>query len=180
MGTESPRDARPNAASPVLTLWIVLFICTTVFGCGYSFANSRLSDEYRTIAVPAFKNKSFEPDIQIRVSNLLVRELEADGRFRVVNDPAAADLVLSGTITDFDAGAISYVADDNIGQFKITLQASAALEDVRSGEIIWEKERITGTDFYQTRGGRTREEALEKASENLVETLIYECLDNYW
>lgn len=180
MGTESPRDARPNAAKPVLKLWIVLCICTTVFGCGYSFANSRLTDDYRTIAIPAFKNKSFEPDIQIRVTNALIHELEADGRFRVINDSAAADLVLSGAITDFDARAISYSTDDNIGQFKITLSASAMLEDVRSGEVIWHKERLRGTDFYQTRGGRTREEALDEATENLVETLIYECLDNYW
>jgi len=180
MGTESPRNTRKNAAKPILKLWTVLFICMTVFGCGYSFANTRLSSDYRTIAVPAFKNESFEPDIQIRVTNLLIRELNADGRLRVVDDPAAADLRLRGSVTDFEARALSFSTSDNIGQFGITLLARAVLEDTRTGKIIWQKENLKGTDFYQTQGGRTREEALEEASEELVETIIYECLDNYW
>ena len=180
MGKKGPRDAQRNAVRPILKRWVILCICMTLFGCGYSVANSRLSDDYRTIAVPAFKNESFEPDIQTRVSNLLIRELQADGRLRVVDNPALADLVLRGAITDFDAHAISFSTDDNIGQFKITLIASASLEDARDGRMIWQQDTIRGADFYQTTGGRTREEALEEATENLVETIIYSCFDSYW
>jgi hypothetical protein len=98
----------------------------------------------------------------------------------VVDDPASADLVLRGAITDFQARALSFSTRDNIGQFKITLFADATLEDTDTGTVIWQKKRLRGSDFYQTMGGRTREEALEEASEELVERLIYECLDNYW
>ena len=161
-------------------LYTALCMCAVSFGCGYSVMNTRLSDEYHTIAVPAFKNESFEQEIQIAVTNLLIRELKADGRYRVVDDPAAADLVFRGAITDFDAHAISFDTDDNIGQFKILLTARATLEDTRTGRIICRQDNLTGRDFYQTLGGRTREEALNEASENLVETLIFECLDNTW
>lgn len=180
MGREGPRETQANAVRPTVRLLAVLCICMVTGGCGYSFANSRLSDEYRTVAVPAFKNESFEPEIHIRVTNLLIRELQADGRFRVVDDPASADIVLRGAITGFDANAISFSTKDNIGQFKIALIASVSLEDSRTGETIWHRDKLRGTDFYQTLGGRSREEALEEASENLVETLIYECFDNYW
>jgi hypothetical protein len=149
-------------------------------GCGYTSLNSRLSEDYHTIAVPAFKNQSFEPEIQIRVTNALIRELEADGRFRLVDEPGAADLVLRGMITRFEANAISYNVDDNIGQFKIALIASASLEDTRTGKIIWQRDNLRGSDFYQLSGGRTRDEGLDEATENLVETIIYECFDNYW
>jgi hypothetical protein len=180
MGGKSPRKTRRYALRPTAKLWIAVCICAAVSGCGYSFATSRLSEDYRTIAIPAFKNKSFEPDIQIRVTNLLIRELQADGRFRVVDDPESADLILRGAITDFDARAISLSTRDNIGQFKITLLASASLEDTRTGRIIWKQKSLRGADFYETVGGRTREEALDEASENLVETLIYKCFDSYW
>lgn len=180
MGTESPRNTRENAVAPILRLWTVLAVCLTVYGCGYSFANSRLSNDYRSIAVPAFKNESFEPNIHIRVTNALIRELNADGRLRVVDEPSAADLALRGTITDFEARAISFTTSDNIGQFRITILANAMLEETSTGRVVWQKQSIRGTDFYQTQGGRTREEALEEASEALVERLIYECLDSYW
>jgi hypothetical protein len=58
--------------------------------------------------------------------------------------------------------------------------ARATLEDTRTGQVIWRDDDLRGTDFYQTLGGRTREEALDEATENLVETLIYECFDSYW
>ncbi|MBI4831662.1 MAG: LptE family protein [Candidatus Lindowbacteria bacterium] len=164
----------------ILVPCIALCICAAVAACGYTTLNSRLSDDYRTIAIPAFKNESFEQEIQIRVTNALIRELEADGRFRVVDDPGAADLVLRGTITRFQANAISYNTDDNIGQFRIALVASATLQDTRAGKIIWQRDNLRGSDFYQTLGGRTREEALDEATENLVETLIYECFDSSW
>ena len=180
MGEESRRSTRRDALRSGAKLLIALLACAAVCGCGYTYANSRLSDDYRSVAVPAFKNKSFEPDIQIRVTNLLIRELQADGRFRVIDDPAAADLALRGSITDFQASAISFSTSDNIGQFKITLLASASLEDTRTGRVIWQEDGLRGTDFYETLGGRTREEALEEASENLVETLIYKCFDSYW
>ena len=180
MGGKSQRKTRRDALKSEAGLWIALFVCMVVSGCGYSYANSRLSNDYGSVAVPAFKNESFEPDIQIRVTNLLIRELQADGRFRVVDDPASADLVLRGAITGFEAQAISFSTSDNIGQFRITLLASATLEDTRSGRVIWQKDGLRGSDFYNTLGGRTREEALEEASENLVETLIYKCFDGYW
>ena len=180
MGEEGRRKTRRHAMRPTAGLWIALFLCAAVSGCGYSYAYSRLSEDYSTIAVPAFKNKSFEPDIQILVTNLLIRELQVDGRFRIVDDPAAADLVLTGAITDFEARAITFNTRDNIGQFKITILANASLEDTRTGKTIWQNNRLRGADFYQTLGGRTREEALGEASENLVETIIFKCFDSYW
>ncbi|MBI5117847.1 LptE family protein [Candidatus Poribacteria bacterium] len=180
MRYQMPRNTQQNAVKWSLALCALLCVCAVTSGCGYTTATSRLSDDYHTIAVPAFKNKSFEQEIQIRVTNALIRELEADGRFRVVDDPGAADMVLRGAITGFQAGAISYNTDDNIGQFRIALIASAELEDTKTGKMIWRQENLRGTDFYQTLGGRTRDEALDEATENLVETLIYECFDNDW
>ena len=180
MGQDGQRKTRRNALTPLAGLWIILCLSMVISGCGYTYATSRLSEDYSTIAVPAFKNESFEPDIQIRITNLLVRELMVDGRFSIVDDPASADLVLSGAVTGFEARAISYATDDEIGQFKVVILARASLRDTRAGKIIWQKDSLRGADFYQTRGGRTREEALEEAGENLVETLIFECFDGYW
>ena len=180
MGRESQRKTGRNALRPIIGLWIVLCVCAAVSGCGYTYANSRLSDDYATIAVPAFKNKSFEPDIQIRVTNLLIRELQVDGRLRIVDNPDTADLILTGDVTGFEAQAVSLNTSDNIGQFKITILASASLKEARTGKILWENSDLRGTDFYETQGGRSREEGLEEASENLVETIIFKCFDGYW
>jgi len=106
--------------------------------------------------------------------------LENDGRLRIVDDPATADLVLSGVLTVFDPHAISFVADDEIGQFRISIAATAALEAVREGETLWQEEAVWGSDFYLTSGGRMREDAIDEALEELAENIIHGALDNYW
>ena len=181
MGAKSPRHAQQNSAKLTAILCVVLCVCMTILGCGYTIANTPLSKDYRTIAAPAFKNDTFEEDLQVLFNNALIRQLEADGRLRVVNDPASADLVLKGTLTHFEPHAISYVTkEDEIAQFQITIVASATLEDTRTGKVLWKDTNIRGSDFYQTRGGHTREQALEEATQRLVERLIYQCLDTYW
>jgi hypothetical protein len=179
MGTKGPRHAQQDTVKAIL-ISCVAYVCVTICGCGYTIAGTALSKEYHTIAVPAFKNDTYEQDLQILFNNILVRELEADGRLRVVNDPASADLVLKGSLTHFEPHAISYVTKDNVAQFEITIVASATLEDTRTGKILWQHDDVRGMDSYQTRGGRTREQAIEVATKKLVERLIYESLDTYW
>jgi hypothetical protein len=157
-----------------------VLVCLTACACGYTFAATPLSNQYATIAVPAFKNQTFEPDLQIRFNNILVRELENDGRLKLVDDPAAADLVLRGALTAFDPRAASLIRDDDIGQFRITIAATATLQAVDADEPLWRGEIIKGTDFYLTEGGRSRDEAIDGALEELAETILYEALENSW
>ncbi|GAB4339326.1 MAG: hypothetical protein Kow0099_14260 [Candidatus Abyssubacteria bacterium] len=164
----------------VATLLVAACFFVAVSGCGYTVATTHLSEEYRTIAVPAFENRSFEPELQIRVTNQLIREIETDGRLRVVDDPASADLVLVGVITDFDAHAISFTVNDEVAQFRIMIVVDARIEDTRTKEVVWQRSGVTGADFYQTFGGRSRETALDEATENLVETIVYESFDGFW
>lgn len=181
MGAKSPRHAQQNSAELTAILCVALCVCVMIAGCGYTIAGTPLSKDYRTIAAPAFKNETNEEDLQVLFNNALIRQLEADGRLRLVNDPASADLVLKGAITHFEPQAISYVTEEDvIAQFQITIVVSATLEDTRTGKVLWRDANVRGTDFYQTQGGHTRELALQEATQRLVERLIYELLDTYW
>ncbi len=180
MGREGPRNTDRNAVRPLAAWCTAVLTCIFLSGCGYTFATTPLAEKYTTIAVPAFKNATFEEDLQIRFNNILVRKLEADGRLRVVNDPATADLVLSGALTAYNPHAISLIKNDDISQYKITIVAAASLEDVRTGEIVWRDEEVRGFDFYQTQGGRTRQEAIDDALEQLAERIIFEAYDSSW
>ncbi len=181
MGAKSPRHAQQDSAKLTAILCVALYVYMTIPGCGYTIATTPLSKDYRTIAAPAFKNDTNEEDLQVVFNNILIGQLESDGRLRIVNDPTDADLVLKGTIAHFDPRAISYVTSkDRIAQFQITIAASATLEDTRTGKVLWRNSNIRGTDFYQTQGGHTREQAIQEATERLVERLIYEMLDTYW
>jgi hypothetical protein len=77
------------------SLLALLFIC----GCaGYQIGNQSLyPTEVRTVYVPVFKSTSFRRNLGERLTEAVVKEIEAKTPYKVVNDPTA-DSTLSGTI----------------------------------------------------------------------------------
>jgi len=50
-----------------------------------------------TIAVPTFRNETFQPRLEMLVANTVIKQLQQDGTYRITNEEAA-DAVLHGTI----------------------------------------------------------------------------------
>jgi hypothetical protein len=67
--------------------------------CGYSFVRygGGLGD-VRRVAIRGLGNDSFEPGVESLVSDALTREFLQRGALRLVDDPAAADLVIGGAV----------------------------------------------------------------------------------
>ena len=88
-----------------------------VSGCGYSMQSS-LDPKYQTIHVSAFKNQSREYDLQAPLTNAVIRKFVNDGRLRVVNK-GMADLIVDGTILDYELRGITFDNDDDVIQFEM-------------------------------------------------------------
>ena len=67
-------------------------------GCGYRVAGraNTLPATVKTIAVPAFENRTSTYRIEQRLTSAVVHELLVDTRYRVVSNPADGDAVLQG------------------------------------------------------------------------------------
>src|SRR5207253_8793955 len=69
-------------------------------GCaGYHIGNVKphyLAD-IKSIAVPTFKNLTFQPHIDVLLTDTVVKQLQQDGTFRIANE-SDADATLKGTI----------------------------------------------------------------------------------
>lgn len=66
-------------------------------GCGYTL-RAPFDESIRTVYVPIFRSHSFRDDINIRLQEELVKEIEDRTTYRVVDDPERADTILSGTV----------------------------------------------------------------------------------
>lgn len=78
----------------------LIFLCLLVSGCaGYALGPAKpefLKDVHR-IAVPTFRNNTLQPRLESLVATSLVRQLQQDGTYEIVNEETA-DAVLIGTI----------------------------------------------------------------------------------
>jgi hypothetical protein len=66
-------------------------------GCGYTL-RAPFDESIRTVYVPIFRSFSFRDDINIRLQEELVKEIEERTTYRVVDSAEKADTILSGTV----------------------------------------------------------------------------------
>ena len=70
-------------------------------GCGYTFAGYDAGfQDIRTVAIRTPENATFVPGVEYVVADALRREFLRRGVPRVIEDPAAADLVLDGKVRE--------------------------------------------------------------------------------
>lgn len=127
-------------------------------GCGYSMQSS-LDPKFQTIHVPAFKNQSREYDLQAPLTNAVIRKFMNDGRLRVVNKEMA-DLIVDGTIIDYELRGITFDDDDEVAQFEMLVHAQVRVIDARTGDVLWFSDDLRGETSYSTSQANSSTERL--------------------
>jgi len=109
-----------------------LLLSLTLWGCGYQMAGrgaSQLPPHLKTIAIPVFENKSGEPTIQRPFTEALRRAFITDGRLRLVNNKAGANLLVTGTLTKYSIRAVAFDSLDVAIEYWVNLEANVLVTD---------------------------------------------------
>ena len=94
----------------VLRLIAGMLAVALVWGCsGYHVVRTDTTlGPVRRVAIQTLENHSFEPGVEVMISEALRREFQRGGGVAVVADPAQADLVVSGAVRDLVTTARSF------------------------------------------------------------------------
>jgi hypothetical protein len=76
---------------------LALALAAATAGCGYSI-RPPYEMNVRTVYVPVFRSLSFRRDIQLQITELVIKEIEKRTPYKVVGTPDEADTILEGTI----------------------------------------------------------------------------------
>ncbi len=128
--------------------------------CAYKLRSGmdELPDGVQRIQIPIFKNNSIEPSAEIYFTNSLKSEALRSRSARLVNDEAAAEAVLQGTVSNIEVLADESLADTTTGtypylpggtvlalQYKVSAVIDLVLKKRGSNKILW------SGNFKQTR-----------------------------
>ena len=97
-------------------------------GCGYTAVSAPPAGEVRTVAVPLFNNRTFEPLLEARLTERVKARLVSTGPWRLVNRPGVADLVIVGTVTGFGVTAVSFDATHSALEERVTITVDVTAE----------------------------------------------------
>ena len=177
------RERETGASVLALTMAAVAVIA----GCGYRIAGhvNTLPPDVKTIAVPAFQNRTSTYRIEQRLTSAVIHELLVDTRYKVVSSPEDGDAVLYGAVKTVGGGAV--VFDPTTGRattILVTVTMEARLEDRKSGKVLYRNDNFVfrepyeiSTDipsFFEESGP-----AMDRVSRDFARRLVAEMRESY-
>jgi outer membrane lipopolysaccharide assembly protein LptE/RlpB len=181
------RARHPENGRRAAGLFAVLIVATLIAGCGYHVAGraSQLPSDWKTIAVPAFKNDTTQYRIEQRFTEAVIREFISRTKYRVIQDEAAADGVLHGEILTVETSPMLF--NSTTGQVTtmlVTVRAKVQLLDNHSKNPVYHNDEMVFRDEYQISSDvqsffEEKSPALERMAHDFAAKLVSNVLDNF-
>ncbi len=114
-------------------------IAIVASGCGYHFAasGSGLPAQAKTIYVERFGNKTRQTGINDEFMRFVEDEIANRKRLELVDNPAQADLILTGDVIYDDSVPIAFNSASEPTIYTETISVNASLTDAHDHKVIW-------------------------------------------
>jgi outer membrane lipopolysaccharide assembly protein LptE/RlpB len=158
-----------------------------ISGCGYRVAGraNLLPATIKTIAVPAFQNRTANYRIEERLTNAVVHEFLARTSYHIVPQPDAADAVLRGEVNAI--GNSAEVFDPVNGRattILVTVTMKVRLEDRATGNVLYHNDNFIFREPYEISTDipsffEEESPALDRLSRDFAQRLVADVLEQF-
>jgi outer membrane lipopolysaccharide assembly protein LptE/RlpB len=158
--------------------WLSMICLILLVACGYQMVGkeTHVPPGLNSIAIPTFKNRTYEPGIEVPFTQAFLREFILDRRVSVV-DRAQADSLLEGVITDFRIYSVSYDQSGLVLEYQTTVILDLTLKD-RMGKVLWEEKNFSETQWFRASSGVLTNEVNKTVAIQRIGRLVAERLRN--
>jgi outer membrane lipopolysaccharide assembly protein LptE/RlpB len=147
---------RRSSQKRFATLGIALVLTTMLLtSCGYHVVgrNSSLPSGWKTIAVPAFTNRTTHYRIEQVFTAAVIREFLARTSYKIVQNEQAADGILHGEVLTIETSPILF--DATTGQVTtmlVTVHAKISLVTRADEKVVFNNDDLVFREEYQISG----------------------------
>jgi len=144
------RRYNSTRCAPLITA--LAAVALLLSACGYHVAGRapNLPSEWKSIAIPAFKNDTTRYRIEQRFTAAVIRQFIQRTKYRIVQDPESADAVLHGEILSIETAPVLF--DATTGQVTtslVTVHTKVLLVDNQTQKTVYENDDMVFRDEYQ-------------------------------
>lgn len=160
----------------MIRLLTVLCLAALLSGCGYKLGEIRPTPmrSVRTLAVPTFKNKTYEPRVEVILADTTIKQFQEDGTYPIVSDDTA-DAILYCTLNKIERHSVRSVQNNVLAtaEFEITLRVAYQVVDRVTGVILMEGNVSGNSSFFSDNDLQTTErQAIPVAAKNIAVDLV--------
>lgn len=165
---------------------LLLFFLGLFSGCGYT-NKTRLPENIKTIHVdtvgfdiPTKDIYAYEPGLEIKITNAIIRRLEQDGNLKVV-PREEADAILVAKLTRFDQEGVRFNIIERVTEYRLFITLDMQLLNGKNDAVIWGEPTFTGDTEYFVTDVRSvgRSEAAERAIERLARNVVDRIVEDW-
>lgn len=167
---------------------LTLLLCLLLAGCGYNQSggndnrlegnyqwNSLFRQDIQSVAVPVFVTKDFRRGVELRLTEAVIKQLEASAPYKVV-PRERADTILEGQVTSVSVGTVNRDFRTNLPKVNsLTLTVDFTWKDLRNGRILMQRRNFQQeANFFPSLGEGEfagSQDAVEKLALGIVQEL---------
>ena len=179
--------ARRNAlVTATLVLFSVIGSVGTA-GCGYHVAGraSTLPSSWKTIAIPAFVNRTSRYRVEHSFTNAVIHEFISRTKYRIVQNENAADAVLHGEVLTIETSPILF--DATTGQVTtmlVTVHAKVELVGRDDERVVYKNDDMVFRDEYQISSDvnsffQEENPALQRMSRDFASQVVADIIEGF-
>ena len=154
---------------------VVVACVLALAGCGH-YRVVHASEGFgpvKRVAVETLVNRSFEPGVDLLMTDALRREMRRRGGIRVVDDPSQADLVLSGNVSDVITNTRSLSSTVFALEYQVEMRLALRAHRTDGADVTLDPAALRDWEVYLTSADveaerRNREEALRRLASVLA------------
>ncbi len=152
---------------------VLPIICMALLmGCGYQMVGkeTHVPPGLSSVAIPTFKNETFEPGIEIPFTQAFLREFIQDRRVNVVGR-SEASCVLEGSVKFFTIQSVSYDKSGFALEYQTHVVLEITLKD-REGKVLWQEKEFTERTWFRASSSGLINEANKQAAIQQAASLV--------
>lgn len=157
--------------------WPLLLPLLLLLGCGYHPLGAQVAGHpTRTLAVPAFTNRSTEVGLEAILANALIHAFAQTKVVKVTPYEDGADLVLEGKVQSVDNTSVAYQDVTRSTVRRVTVRVELTLKQRDNGKVLWKDTQILQEDYVADPnyhiGEATKAEGLRRAAVDMAHRVM--------
>jgi len=150
-------------------------------GCGvYSTNPGLLPGHIKTLAVPAFDNRTVQVGLDQEITQAVITRFVEDNHLRVVGE-GEANAVLTGAVIDYKNTVFGFTGREQAQEYRVQIAVAVRLLDKVKNRELWRDENLIKTQNYYVVAvpGQTaqdevsgRQEAIRKIADEILSRTI--------
>jgi outer membrane lipopolysaccharide assembly protein LptE/RlpB len=166
---------------------LVLLVAMGASGCGYRVVgkNSTLPSDWKTIAIPAFVNRTSRYRVEQHFTADVIHEFISRTKYRIVQNESAADAVLHGEILTIETSPVLFdAASGQATMMVVTVHAKVSLVGRADEKTAYKNDDMVFRDEYQISSDvksffEEENPALERMSRDFASQVVANVLEGF-